>query len=100
MIPAKRLEADTEDSPHDQLRPMLTEREVLALVRISRTSLYRLIRSGRFPDGVFVAPNTKRWFRDRVIGWQKAIDEHDERNPNRGRGKGRRPGQRVSASAS
>ena len=84
--------ADGEDGPHDEagLRPMLTERMVLDLVPISRTTLYRLERAGKFPRSVYVSANRRLWFRDQIVAGQAAVDEHDERNPNRGRGKGRR----------
>lgn len=72
------------------LRAMLTEQMVLDLVPISRTTLYRLERSGKFPRSVYVSPNRRFWFRDQVIAWQTAINDTDERNPKRGRGKGRR----------
>lgn len=76
---------------HDQqLREMLTEAEVLALTKMSRTSLHRLEKANRFPRGVYIGPNAKRYFRDRIIAWQNALDEHDHFNPARGRGKGRR----------
>jgi prophage regulatory protein len=79
-----------------ELRKMLTEREVLQLIRCGRSTLWRLERSGKFPRGVYIAPNTKRWFEDQVIRWQRAIAEHDPHfDPARGRGKGRR--RRVSA---
>jgi prophage regulatory protein len=93
MIAAKQPEAETEDGAHDEprLRPMLTERMVLDLVPLSRTTLYRLERAGKFPQSVYVSPNRRLWFRDQIIAWQAAVDE---RNPNRGRGKGRR--QRVA----
>ncbi|MGY3341957.1 prophage regulatory protein [Bradyrhizobium sp. USDA 4472] len=71
------------------LRAMLTEQMVLDLVPISRTTLYRLERSGKFPRSVYVSPNRRLWFRDEVIAWQTAIYQNDERNPERGRGKGR-----------
>ncbi|MDI3562440.1 AlpA family transcriptional regulator [Bradyrhizobium sp. Arg816] len=74
---------------HD-LRPMLTEQMVLELVPISRTTLFRLERAGKFPRSVYVSPNRRFWFRDQVVAWQTAINDNDERNPKRGRGKGRR----------
>jgi predicted DNA-binding transcriptional regulator AlpA len=87
---AKPQEAESEDGAHDQpgLRPMLNERQVLRLVPISRTSLYRLERAGKFPRSTYVSPNRKLWFRDEIIAWQAAVDERD---PARRRGKGRRP---------
>lgn len=90
------------DSPaapdRSELRQMLTEQEVLALTKMSRTTLHRQQQAGLFPAGTYIAPNTKRYFRDRIIGWQKALDEHDHFNPNRHRGRGRR--RRVSPDAS
>ncbi|WP_342733188.1 AlpA family phage regulatory protein [Bradyrhizobium sp. B117] len=73
-----------------ELRPMLTEQMVLELVPISRTTLFRLERAGKFPRSVYVSPNRRFWFRDQVIAWQTAINDNDERNLKRGRGKGRR----------
>jgi len=74
MTAAKQPEEETEESPHDkpELRPMLTERMVLDLVPISRTTLYRLEQAGRFPRSVYVSPNRRFWFRDEVIAWQAA----------------------------
>ena len=88
MTAAKQPEAETLDGAHDEpgLRPMLTERMVLDLVPLSRTTLYRLERAGKFPRSVYASPNRRFWFRDQVIAWQRAINERDERNPNRGRG--------------
>ena len=58
-------EAETEDGAHEEprVRPMLTERMVLDLVPVSRTTLYRLERAGRFPRSVYVSPNRRFWFR-------------------------------------
>ena len=90
----------SEDGAQDQLQEMLTEPEVLAKTKLSRTTLHRLEKARKFPRAVYPAPNTKRYFRCEIVAWQRALYEHDERNPNRGRGQGRRPRQRVSPSAS
>jgi prophage regulatory protein len=98
MIAVKQQEEETEDVAPDksELRRMLNERQVLELVPISRTTLFRLMRAGKFPKGVYVSANRRIWFERDVVAWQKAIETVDERDPNRGRGKGRR--HRVSAS--
>jgi predicted DNA-binding transcriptional regulator AlpA len=67
---------------------MLNEAQVLAIVPVSRTTLYRMERSGRFPKGTYISPNRRVWFEDEIIAWQEAVDEFD---PKRARGKGRRP---------
>ncbi|WP_084777527.1 helix-turn-helix transcriptional regulator [Bradyrhizobium sp.] len=81
--------AETEDSApkKPEPQPMLNEAQVLALIPISRTTLHRMMKSGRFPSGTYVSPNRKLWFAQEVAIWQSTVDE---RNPNRGRGKGRR----------
>lgn len=77
-------------SDRHELRPMLTEQMVLTIIPISRTTLFRLERAGKFPRSVYVSPNRRFWFRDQVIAWQTSINDNDERNPKRGRGEGRR----------
>jgi prophage regulatory protein len=73
-------------------RRMLDETKVLQIIPVSRTTLFRMERSGRFPKSTYISPNRRVWFEDEVAAWQNAVDERD---PNRGRGKGRHP--RVSA---
>jgi predicted DNA-binding transcriptional regulator AlpA len=82
-------EAETEDRALDKLKPrvMLSEAQVLKIVPVSRTTLYRMEKAGRFPKGTYISPNRRVWFEDEIVAWQNAVDEF---NPNRGRGKGRR----------
>jgi prophage regulatory protein len=97
MTAANRQEAETESGAPDKSGPrrMLNEVQLLAIVPLSRTSLYRLERAGKFPRATYISPNRRVWYEDEIVAWQKAVDEF---NPNRGRGKGRR--QRVSSSPS
>jgi predicted DNA-binding transcriptional regulator AlpA len=76
-------------------RRMLNEKQVLEIVPVGRTTLYRMEKAGRFPKSTYISPNRRVWFEDEIIAWQNAVDEFD---PRRGRGKGRR--QRVSSSPS
>ena len=89
MIAAKRQEADTEDGATDKSRPrrMLHEKQVLDIVPLSRTSIYRLERAGKFPRSTYISANRRIWYEDDIVAWQNAVDES---NPNRRRGKGRR----------
>jgi prophage regulatory protein len=68
-------------------RRMLSEKQVLEIIPIGRTTLYRMEKAGRFPKSTYISPNRRVWFEGEVIAWQNAVDEFD---PNRGRGKGRR----------
>ena len=89
MITAKRQEAETEDSAPDRSRPrrMLDEKQLLIIVPLSRTSIYRLEKAGKFPRSTYISANRRIWYEDEIIAWQHVVDEL---NPNRGRGKGRR----------
>ena len=97
MITANGHEPETEDGAPDKSRPrrMLSEKQVLEIVPVGRTTLYRMEKAGRFPRSTYISPNRRVWFEDEIVAWQNAVDEF---NPNRGRGKGR--SQRVSASPS
>jgi prophage regulatory protein len=97
MIKAKGVEAETDDGTAetgvggsaDKSRPrrMLNEKQVLEIVPVGRTTLYRMEKSGRFPKSTYISPNRRVWFEDQIIAWQNAVDEFD---PHRARGKGRR----------
>jgi prophage regulatory protein len=100
MTVANRKEAETENLAPDKLRPrrMLSEKQILELVPISRTTLFRMMKAGRFPKATYISPNRRCWFESEVVAWQQAIGERNPNfDPSRGRGKGRR---RVSASPS
>jgi prophage regulatory protein len=96
MIAAKGVEAETDDSAaaadagggavKSRPRRMLSEKQVLEIVPVGRTTLYRMAKAGRFPKSTYITPNRRVWFEDEIIAWQNAVDEF---NPNRGRGKGR-----------
>jgi predicted DNA-binding transcriptional regulator AlpA len=84
----RALDSEAQRDP----RRMLTEVQVLDLVPFGRTTLNNLIKTGAFPRGTYVSPNRRAWFADQIASWQNALSEHNPLyNPNRGRGKGRRP---------
>jgi prophage regulatory protein len=84
---AQQVGAETEDVAPDKSGPrrMLSEKQVLEIVPVGRTTLYRMEKAGRFPKSTYISPNRRVWFEDEIIAWQNAVDEFD---PNRGRGKG------------
>ncbi|MCK1640340.1 AlpA family phage regulatory protein [Bradyrhizobium sp. 157] len=79
------MEDGTPDRPGP--RRMLSEAQVLAIVPISRTTLFRLAKSGRFPKGTYISPNRRVWYEDEIVDWQRLVDEF---NPRRGRGRRQR----------
>ncbi|MET4207711.1 AlpA family phage regulatory protein [Bradyrhizobium sp. LA2.1] len=89
MTAANQREAETEDARPAKSRPrrMLNEKQVLEIIPVGRTTLYRMEKSGRFPKSTYISPNRRVWFEDEIVAWQDAVDEF---NPRRARGKGRR----------
>ena len=70
------------------LRKMLTEEQVLDIVPVSRSTLWRMERGGQFPRSTYISKNRCCWFLDDVIEWQRTVNE---RQPARKRGKARAP---------
>jgi prophage regulatory protein len=66
---------------------MLVEEQVLEIVPVSRSTLWRMERTGTFPRSIYISKNRRVWFEDEIVGWQNSVNEFQ---PNRGRGKGRR----------
>jgi prophage regulatory protein len=55
-----------------EVRPMLSIKQVLALIPFSRATLYRKMEAGRFPAAHEIAPRRIAWFKDEVASWQLA----------------------------
>ncbi|MET4482354.1 AlpA family phage regulatory protein [Bradyrhizobium sp. F1.13.3] len=89
MIRAKKTanETSADVTPKSNTRRMLTEPQVLDIIPVSRTTLYRMIKAARFPTCTYISPNRRVWFEDEIAAWQNSVDEFD---PRRARGKGRR----------
>lgn len=64
-----------ETEPNEELREMLTTEQVLATIPISRTTLFRLEKLKLFPEGRWLTPHKKLWFKDRVVAWQRALED-------------------------
>ena len=59
----------------ERMREMIPSKEVLAMIPINRHMLIRLEKDGLFPQGHFVSPHNKLWFRDEVIKWQRDLQD-------------------------
>ncbi|UPK31877.1 AlpA family transcriptional regulator [Bradyrhizobium sp. 186] len=88
MIAAARPGAEPGDATDEKSEPqrMLAEAELLKLVPISRATLFRLMREGKFPRGTFISQNRRVWLASEVARWQREVNAYD---PRRRRGKGR-----------
>ena len=55
------------------LSGLLTTHDLIALVRLSRTSIYRMSRQGRFPPPCSVGNGHIRWREDDVRAWMAEL---------------------------
>ena len=53
-----------------QIRPMLSIKQVRALIPFSRATLYREMEAGRIAAAHEIAPRRIAWFKDEVASWQ------------------------------
>lgn len=63
------------------VRTMMNEAEVLKKIPVSRVTLWRMEKEGRFPRSTYVSANRRFWFADEIAKWQETVDA---RKPNRG----------------
>ena len=69
-----------EHSPRRTRRGLLTEAVLCDRLDISRVTLWRWVRAGRFPAPIYLGPNTKRWtetmYEDYLDGLVAERDAH------------------------
>ena len=68
-------------------RKMLLEDQLLDIIPVSRSTLWRMERAGKFPKSTHISPNRRIWFEDQIVEWQNTVDEF---RPHRRRGRGPR----------
>lgn len=76
-LPTGTDPTDATDAPTSNIRRMLTAEQVLELIPVSRTTLFRLERDKVFPQGNPVTAHRKLWFEDEVVAWQKSLVDED-----------------------
>ena len=57
---------------------MMSIEQVLALIPVSRTTLWQMEGERRFPTGHYISNNRKVWFADEVVAWQNALPRTTE----------------------
>jgi prophage regulatory protein len=55
-------------------RRMLDERQVLTIVPVGHTTLWRMEKEGGFPKSTYISPNRRIWFEEDIAAWQKQIE--------------------------
>ena len=54
-----------------QLREIIRYPEVEKMIKLSRVTIWRMIRAGTFPTPVQLGPGSKGFFKDEIVGWQE-----------------------------
>jgi prophage regulatory protein len=56
-------------------RKMLSERQILDLLPIARSTLQQWEKDGIFPKAVKIGPNRKAWYAEEIAKWQATRSE-------------------------
>ncbi|CCE04771.1 hypothetical protein BRAS3843_1130002 [Bradyrhizobium sp. STM 3843] len=61
----------------DRARPrrMLSEKQVLAIVPVGRSTLWRMEKAGKFPKATPIGTNRRTWFEDQIVAWQNSLSK-------------------------
>jgi prophage regulatory protein len=62
---------------------LLRKQQVCDLIGLRPTSLYMLVRAGRFPQPIRLSPQTVRWSESEVSAWIRARKEERQTAPER-----------------
>jgi prophage regulatory protein len=65
-------------------RRMLSIDEVLAIVPVSRSTLYRMEQEKKFPPSTYISANRRVWYEDEIVAWQEALPAHRRISKRRG----------------
>lgn len=60
------------------VRRMLSIKQVLALVPVSRATLFRMLAEGKFPASHSITAGRVIWYEDEIIAWQNALPVNDK----------------------
>jgi predicted DNA-binding transcriptional regulator AlpA len=58
-------------------RRMLTIAQVLEIVPVRRTTLFKMERKGTFPPSHYASANRRFWFADEIAQWQASLPVND-----------------------
>ena len=65
--------APAQDRQHQDIDYLLPRKTVEKLSGLSRATIYRLIKAGKFPRPVSIGTGSVRWRQSDVIAWQQSL---------------------------
>jgi predicted DNA-binding transcriptional regulator AlpA len=66
-------EARQDAQQHVEPRRMLTVAQVLEIIPVSRTTLFKMERRGTFPASHYASANRRFWYGDEIAAWQDTL---------------------------
>jgi prophage regulatory protein len=60
------------------VRRMLNIKQVLVIVPVSRSTLFRMLAEERFPPSHSISAGRVVWYEDEIIAWQNALPVNDK----------------------
>ena len=64
---------DNHDDNYQDIDYLLPRKTVEKLCGLSRATIYRLIKSGKFPRPLSIGTGSVRWRQSDVIAWQQSL---------------------------
>jgi len=71
------LVAEPERDP-DTPRAMLSIVEVMKLLSMGRTTIYRLERNGKFPKSRYLTKRRRLYYADEIAQWQRSLPDDND----------------------
>lgn len=68
------LEQFAPDQQCQAIDYLLPRKDVEKMSGLSRATIYRLIKSGKFPRPVSIGTGSVRWRQSEVIAWQRSLN--------------------------
>ena len=60
------------------MKQLLTLKEVIAVVGVSKATIYRMINKGEFPDSKKLGARTVRWENEEIQNWVESLSVERE----------------------
>ena len=69
MLQSEKIELRRSEARERSQDRLLTRRDIEARCRITRTTIYRLMRAKQFPEPIRLGPRAVRWHESEIEAW-------------------------------
>jgi len=68
------MKSKTDPVPYDYVDPLLRWSDIIAVTRVSQSTVRKWIKEGHFPKPRYLGPRSPRWKQSEVLKWQKEFE--------------------------